>query len=77
MKTILNWRLWVLCTLLAIGFFAVILIFGDDERPMRQWIEARICLALVAAACFYPLCRLTKKWEGEGKLSEYTNQKYK
>lgn len=68
MKTILNRRMWALCALLAIGFFAVVLIFGDDERPMRQWIELRIYLALIATACFYPLCRLTKKWEREGKF---------
>lgn len=68
MKQLLNWRQCVLYALLAIGFFAVILIFGDDERPMSQWIEVRIYLAAIAAACFYPLCKLTKKWEREGKI---------
>ena len=58
----------MLYALLAIGFFAVILIFGDDERPMSQWIEVRIYLAAIAAACCYPLCKLTKKWEREGKI---------
>lgn len=58
----------MLYALLAIGFFAVILIFGDDERPMSQWIEVRIYLAAIAAACFYPLRKLTKKWEREGKI---------
>lgn len=71
MKQLLNWRQWVLYALLTIGFFAVILIFGDDELPMAQWIEVRIYLALIAAACFYPLCKLTKKWEREGKIDKF------
>lgn len=68
MKQIFNWRQWVLYALLTIGFFAVILIFGDDELPMAQWIEVRIYLVLIATACFYPLSKLTKKWEREGKI---------
>lgn len=68
MKRFLNWRQWVLYALFAIGFFAVILIFGDDERPMAEWIEVRIYLALIATVCFYPLSKLTKKWEREGKI---------
>lgn len=68
MKTKLN-RYWlVLYALFAAGFLALILIFGKDERPMAQWIEVRIYLAAIAAACFYPLCKLTKKWEREGKI---------
>lgn len=72
MKSLLNWRQWELYALFAIGFFAVILIFGEDERPMAQWIEVRIYLVLVAVACFYPLCRLVKKWEREGKIKTPT-----
>lgn len=68
MKQSFNWRQWVLYALFAIGFFAVILIFGDDERPMAEWIEVRIYLALIATVCFYPLSKLTKKWECEGKI---------
>lgn len=68
MKQLLNWRQWVLYVLFAVGFFAVVLIFGEDERPMGEWIEARIYLAVLAAACFYPLCKLTKKWERENKI---------
>lgn len=68
MKRLLNWRQWVLYALFTIGFFTVILIFGDDERPMAQWLEARIYLSLIATACFYPPCKLTKKWGREGKV---------
>ena len=68
MRQLFNWRQWTLYALLAVGSLAVMLIFGDDERPMAQWIEVRIYLAAIAAACFYPLCKLTKKWEREGKI---------
>lgn len=68
MKTKLNWRWLVLYALFAAGFLAVVLIFGDDERPMAQWIELRIYLAAIATACFYPLCKLMEKWEREGKI---------
>lgn len=68
MKSTLNWRQWVLYLLFVIGLMAVMLIFGDDEPPMAQWIEVRIYFAAIATACFYPLCKLTKKWEREGKI---------
>lgn len=68
MKRLLNWRQWVLYLLFVIGFMAVMLIFGDDERPLGEWVEVRIYLALIATACFYPLCKLTKKWERERKI---------
>lgn len=68
MKSLFNWRQWVLYALFATGFFAVMLIFSNDERPISEWIEVRVYLALIAFACFYPLCKLTKKWEREGKI---------
>lgn len=72
MKQLLNWRKWVQYALLSIGFFALVLIFGEDERPMGEWIEVRIYLALIATACFYSLGKLTKKWEREGKIESQT-----
>ena len=68
MKSLLNWRQWELYALFVIGFFAVILIFGEDERPISEWIEVRIYLAAIAVACFHTLWKLTKKWEREGKI---------
>lgn len=68
MKQLLNWREWVQYALLSIGFYAVILIFSEDELPMGEWIEVRIYLALIVTACFYTLSKLTKKWEREGKI---------
>ncbi len=68
MKTKLNWRWLVLYALFTAGFSAVILMFGEDERPVGEWVEVRIILAAIAAACLYPLCRLAKKWEREGKI---------
>lgn len=68
MEQLLNWRQWVLYALFTAGFFAVVLIFSEDERPLAQWMEVRIYLALIATACFYPLCKLPKKWEREGKI---------
>lgn len=77
MNRLLNWRQWVLYALLAVGFFAIMAIFGDDERALSEWIEARVYLAAIAVTCFYSLWRLTKKWEREGKIPEFTNPKIK
>ena len=74
MKVLLNWRQWVLYVLFAGGLFATIAIFGDDERELGEWIEVRVYLVAIVVVCFYSLYRLTKKWEREGKLPEFTNQ---
>lgn len=57
----------MLYALFAAGFFSVMLVFGEDELPLGEWTEVRLCLAAIAAACFYTLHRLTVKWERGGK----------
>lgn len=68
MKALTKWRFGVLYVLLLTGIMAVLFIFGDDERPMAQWIEVRIYLVAIAAVCFCTLGGLTKKWNREGKI---------
>lgn len=68
MESLLNWRHWVLCTLLVAGLFATMLFFGDDQLPLSERAKADMCFAAIASACFYTLCKLTKKWEREGKI---------
>lgn len=63
-----SWRWWVQFTLFSAGAFAVMLIFGDDDRPLAQWLEIRAYLAAFAAVCFYTLARLIKRWERNPKL---------
>ena len=63
MKQIFNWRWWVLSALLSVGFLMVALMFGEDDLPLIEFIEVRICLAIAASACFYALGRLTKRWQ--------------
>lgn len=74
MKTILNWRYYVMAVLFLTGFMAVAFLFSEDSLPLQQWLITRIELAAIAAPCFYALSKLTKKWESEGKIPELTNQ---
>lgn len=73
MKSILNWRQWVIYLLFSAAFLAVAAIFSEDKRPMPEWIEVRIWLAGVAAACSILMWRLAVKWEREGKIKNLTN----
>ena len=74
MKALLNWRYYVLTALFTVIFLSVALIFGEDERPLGQWAETRVYLAAFSCVCGFALGRLSKKWEREGKLPEFTNQ---
>lgn len=75
MKVLLNWRYYIMTALLGAGILGVMLIFGDDNRPLANWFTLRIFLGAFCAACFYALGKLTAKWERENKIPEFTNQK--
>lgn len=68
MKWHFNWRRVLLCALFVVGFLAMMFVFGEDERPLSSWLPIRLILSAVAVGCLYTLCRLTKKWEREGKI---------
>lgn len=72
MKTILNWRQWALSALFAGCFFAFHMMCDETDNTMQEFIAIRIKAAILMLACGYPLCRLTKKWEREGKIKSTT-----
>lgn len=74
MKAIFNWRYYVIFTLLAIGVLSFSAIGAEDNRPMREWIEVRMYLALLGFGSFYAMNRLRIYWEKRGDIPEFTNQ---
>lgn len=68
MKQLLNWRQWVPYALFAGCFFALLMMCDETENTMGEFIAIRIEAAMLMFACGYPLCKLTKKWEREGKI---------
>ena len=74
MKSLLNWRYYVIYALLAVGCISVLAIFSEEERPLAQWIEVRIYLALIATVSFYVMNRLRIRWESRGEIAELKNQ---
>lgn len=74
MKALLNWRYYVMTTLLSIGIISVMMIAGEDDRSLLDWLIIRLILGVVSVACFYALSKLTTKWERENLIPEFSNQ---
>ena len=74
MKSLLNWRYYVIYALLAIGIISVLGIFSEEERPFAEWLKVRVYLALIATASFYVMNRLRIRWESRGEIAELKNQ---
>lgn len=72
MKTILNWRHWVLYALFAGCFFAFLMMCDETANTLHEFVIIRIKAALLMLVCGYPLCKFTKKWEREGKIKSTT-----
>lgn len=68
MKTILNWRQCVLYILLAGCYFALLMFCDETDNTMAEFITIRVKAVILMFACGYPLCKLTKEWEREGKI---------
>lgn len=68
MKTILNWRRGVLYALFAGCFYAFLMMCDETDNTMGEFVAIRIKAVILMLACGYPLCRLTKKWGGDGKI---------
>lgn len=68
MKRSFNWRHVLLGALFLVGFMSMMFVFGEDDRPFSSWLPIRLILSVIAVGSLFALCRLTKKWEREGKI---------
>lgn len=68
MKKLLNWRHWVLYAFFAGCFYAFLMMCDETDNTFGDFTAIRIKAVTLMLACGYPLCKLTKKWEREGKL---------
>lgn len=73
MKAIFNWRYYVIYALFSVGLMSLLLIVGEDERPLGAWLETRLYLAAICAASFYTMNRLRLYWEAKGEIKSYPN----
>lgn len=69
MKTLLNWRQWVLYALFAGCFYAFLMMCDETSNTLGEFTVIRIKAVALMLACGYPLCHLTRKWEREGKIN--------
>ena len=74
MKSLLNWRYYVIYALLAVGIISILGIFSEEERPFAEWVKVRVYLALIATVSFYVMNRLRVRWESRGEIAELKNQ---
>ena len=74
MKTLKNWRYYVIFALLTTGVLSFLFIGAEDNLPLREWIELRLYLALLGFGSFYTMNRLRIYWEKKGDIPKFTNQ---
>lgn len=58
----------MLYALLAGCFFAFLMMCDETDNTLGEFFTIRIYAVALILACGYPLCKLTKKWEREGKI---------
>lgn len=68
MKKLTNWRQWTLYALFAGCFYAFLMMCDETDNTLAEALKIRLLALLLMFACGYPLCKLTKKWEREGKI---------
>lgn len=68
MKSLLNWRQWVLYALFAGCFIAFLMMCDETDNTAAEFITMRIKAVVLMSVCGYTLCKLTGKWEREGKI---------
>lgn len=73
MKTLLTWRQWLLYILSAGCFFALLMLHDETENSIGEFVATKIEAVALMLACGWPLCKLTKKWEREGKVKKITD----
>lgn len=76
MKALLNWRYYVMVLLAAIGTIAFMYPFGDTAEPIGigKWLVILILSQSIAFPVFALLGKLTRKWERENKIPEFSDK---
>lgn len=77
MKAITNWRYYVMTALFAVGMLCLMAACGEPSAAMSTAKLTVITFGYFATSmgCFYVLHRLTRRWEAEGAIPEYSNLK--
>lgn len=68
MKTTINWRQWIINTLVAVCFFAFIMLSDETDNTMHEFIIIKIEGALLMAVAGTTAWLLARKWRREGKI---------
>ncbi len=63
MKALLNWRSYARYALFVIGFMCIVCAFGEDDRPIVEWIIYHLGLFGLGIGSFALLGKLEKKWK--------------
>lgn len=58
----------MLYTLFAGCFYALCMFCDEADNTLEEFVAIRIKAVALMLVCGYPLCKLTKKWEREGKI---------
>lgn len=76
MRTIFNWRYWVIAILFSIGIIAIGCAFGETTETMgdNEWLLRVVISFSIGAGSFLTLGRCIRYWEKEGKIPEFTKQ---
>lgn len=72
MKSLLNWRYYVLFAVFAAGMLLLAAAFGEPEDKAMgdiEWLLRVIALLCGSAVCFYVLHRCVKHWSEQDKIS--------
>lgn len=69
MKAILNWRQWVLNGLALVWVAAILLLSNESSQTLAEWLNSIIISATLFLTSGFLLCKLTRKWEQEGKIT--------
>ena len=64
----LNWRQWVLYILLFGSFWGLLMACDGYGQTANEFLIHSLQGLALMLACGYSLCKLTKKWEREGKI---------
>lgn len=72
MKTLLNWRYYVMAALFGAGALALARAFSlPDTMPQPEWSMQFLLSMAAGLSAFVIFGKLTSRWSKQGKIPEY------